>query len=186
MDQTLAENEQNKIDQKGAILQADAYLQTYITALDLCLQGTISPSTLGIDTKKLDNAEAQREKEKATLYTRDDIIESLQAMLPQLIYTLINSHNIVNNKPLSEVKSEITFGEYANPSFEAIVETLSNPNTPMSIDAKVEEMWGDNRDDVWKKEEVKRLKDEMGMFDAEMPFVAEELDVDNKENEGEE
>ena len=37
----------------------DSYLASYVTALDLCLQGVISPSTLGIDVKKLDNAEAQ-------------------------------------------------------------------------------------------------------------------------------
>ena len=56
----------------------DSYLSTYITALDLCLQGIISPSTLGIDVKKLDNAEAQREKEKTTLYTRNKIVGALQ------------------------------------------------------------------------------------------------------------
>ena len=55
-----------------------SYLATYVTALDLCLQGIISPSTLGIDVKKLDNAEAQREKEKTTLYTRNAIIDALQ------------------------------------------------------------------------------------------------------------
>ena len=56
-----------------------------MTALDLCLQGIISPSTLGIDVKKLDNAEAQREKEKATLYTRNAIVEALQEELPEVI-----------------------------------------------------------------------------------------------------
>ena len=56
-----------KIYNESPTIQHESYLSTYITALDLCLQGLISPSTLGIDVKKLDNADAQREKEKATL-----------------------------------------------------------------------------------------------------------------------
>ena len=43
----------------------------------------MSPSTLGIDVKKLDNAEAQREKEKATLYSRNNIVGQLQKVLPK-------------------------------------------------------------------------------------------------------
>ena len=60
-------------------------LQSYITALDLCLQGLISPSTLGIDVKKLDNAEAQREKEKATEYTRGKVIDVLEKIIRKLV-----------------------------------------------------------------------------------------------------
>ena len=60
---SMSENNDGKINTESAPIQHDSYLATYITALDLCLQGIISPSTLGIDVKKLDNAEAQREKE---------------------------------------------------------------------------------------------------------------------------
>lgn len=61
---SMNENTQNKIDVEQPEIPTEQYLQAYITFLDLCLQGIISPSTLGIDNKKLDNAEAQREKEK--------------------------------------------------------------------------------------------------------------------------
>ena len=73
----------------------ESYLASYITALDLCLQGIISPSTLGIDTKKLDNAEAQREKEKTTLYTRNAIVEALQETLPEVVSAALNAYNIL-------------------------------------------------------------------------------------------
>lgn len=63
----LSENGKNQVSLQQAAFYAEQYNSTYITALDLALQGLISPSTLGIDTKKLDNAEAQREKEKTTL-----------------------------------------------------------------------------------------------------------------------
>ena len=73
-------------------------ISSYITALDLCLQGVLSPSTLGIDTKKLDNAEAQREKEKTTLYTRNAIVEALQEALPDVVSACINANNFLQNQ----------------------------------------------------------------------------------------
>ena len=74
----MDEKGENKVQTDQPVIPHDSYLASYVTALDLCLQGIISPSTLGIDTKKLDNAEAQREKEKTTLYTRNAIVEALQ------------------------------------------------------------------------------------------------------------
>ena len=53
-----------KIDLVQPTIPTESYLSTYTTALDLCLQGVISPSTLGIDVKKLDNAEAQERRKK--------------------------------------------------------------------------------------------------------------------------
>ena len=145
-----------------------------MTALDLCLQGIISPSTLGIDTKKLDNAEAQREKEKTTLYTRDAIIEALQETLPGLVSATINAYNILLKKPIEEVKVDIPFGEYANPSFESQVETLAKarPGAPvMSVEAQVEELYGDSKDKTWKQEEIARLKAEQGIAEVEEPGI---------------
>lgn len=67
----LAEKEKSgQVDMVQPDIYYEAFVASYANALDMCLQGILSPSTLGIDLKKLDNAEAQREKEKATLYTR--------------------------------------------------------------------------------------------------------------------
>ncbi len=117
----------------------ESYLATYITALDLALQGIISPSTLGIDVKKLDNAEAQREKEKTTLYTRNKIVGVLQAVLPKLIQTVFDVIAVMNNEQPKEIEIEVPFGEYANPSFESQVETVGKGRTQgiMSIEAAV-------------------------------------------------
>ncbi len=149
----------------------ESYLASYITALDQCLQGLISPSTLGIDVKKLDNAEAQREKEKATLYTRNAIIEALQEALPDIVSACINAYHVLMKDPIEEVKVEIPFGEYANPSFESQVETVSKGKQGgiMSIEAAVEELYGDSKDEAWKAEEVKRLKNEQGITETEEP-----------------
>ena len=173
-DNDMSEKAENKVQTDQPTIPHDSYLASYITALDLCLQGIISPSTLGIDTKKLDNAEAQREKEKTTLYTRNAIVEALQETLPDVVSAAVNAYNILIGQPVEEVKVDIPFGEYANPSFESQVETLAKARPGvalMSVEAQVEELYGDSRDDEWKQEEIARLKAEQGIAEVEEPGV---------------
>lgn len=173
-DNDMSENADNKVQTEQPSIPHDSYLASYVTALDLCLQGIISPSTLGIDVKKLDNAEAQREKEKTTLYTRNAIVEALQDTLPKLVSACINAYYLLNKQPVEEVKVDIPFGEYANPSFESQVETLAKARPGvaiMSVEAQVEELYGDSKDDEWKKAEITRLKAEQGIVDAEEPGI---------------
>ena len=173
-DNDMSEKAENKIQTDQPTIPHDSYLASYVTALDLCLQGIISPSTLGIDVKKLDNAEAQREKEKTTLYTRNAIVEALQEKLPKLVSAAINAYNILLKNPIEEVKVDIPFGEYANPSFESQVETMAKARPGvalMSVEAQVEELYGDSRDDQWKQEEIARLKAEQGITEVEEPGV---------------
>lgn len=175
---SMSENNDGKVSTESANIQHDSYLATYITALDLCLQGLISPSTLGIDNKKLDNAEAQREKEKATLYTRQTIVAELQRVLPALIQSVFYAYQTLNKLPLNDVECDVTFGEYANPSFESQVETVGKAKAQgiMSIEASIDELYGDSRDDEWKKEEVERLKAEQGIVtDMQEPAVNMDL-----------
>lgn len=172
-DDNMGEDGKNTINTEQPVIPHESYLASYTTALDLCLQGVISPSTLGIDVKKLDNAEAQREKEKATLYTRNNVVEALQNILPELVGTAVHAYQILNEKPCEEVRVEIPFGEYANPSFESQIETVGKGKTQgiLSIEAAVEELYGDSKDETWKKEEVLRLKAEHGITELEEPGV---------------
>ena len=41
----------------------------------------------------------------------------------------------------------------------------------VSIEAQVEELYGDSRDDTWKEEEIARLKAEQGIAEVEEPGV---------------
>lgn len=183
--QIMSEDYQPKIEVTDPTIQTEKYLQTYISFLDMCLQGLISPSTLGIDTKKLDNAEAQREKEKTTLYTRNAIIDSLSDCLKNIvIYTLKSYYLIVNNKLLDSFEVGVQFGEYASPSFEAIVETLNKGAVGkqiLSFEKIVDELYGDTLTDEEKAEEVKRLKElnNMGEMDINNLFTE---DVDAQDN----
>lgn len=164
-EQPLTEGSTPKIEVIQPAIPVDSYLQTYITALDQCLQGVISPSTLGIDVKKLDNAEAQREKEKTTLYTRNRIVNTLQKVIPELVRTVLNVQLTASGQGLEDIDVDVPFGEYANPSFESQVETVTKAKTGgvMSVEASVEELYGDTRDEEWKSEEVARLKAEQGV-----------------------
>jgi len=178
---SMNENTQNKIDVEQPEIPTDQYLQSYITFLDLCLQGIISPSTLGIDNKKLDNAEAQREKEKTTLYTRGIIIDTLTEFIPSVINTVLKSKAQMNNESTLPEDKDIStkFGEYANPSFEAQIETVSKGKTGgvMSIEASVDELYGDSKTEEWKQQEVQRLKAEQGIVEENVPALNGELDI---------
>lgn len=184
----MSENAQNKIDLEQPAIPHDSYAATYITALDQCLQGLISPSTLGIDVKKLDNAEAQREKEKATLYTRNAIVSALEEDLPEVVKTVVRAHKELTGagNAVDKIEASIDFGEYANPSFESQVETVGKGKQQgiMSIEASVEELYGDSKDEEWKKEEVARLKAEQGIADMEEPAVNLEAGDFNLRPEG--
>ena len=138
----------------------------------------MSPSTLGIDVKKLDNAEAQREKEKATLYSRNNIVNQLQKVLPKLVKMTLQATDTLNNSTTQDIDVDVTFGEYANPSFESQVETVSKAKQGgiMSVEASVDELYGDTKDDEWKQEEVARLKAEQGISDMGEPALNMQAD----------
>lgn len=182
------ENAKNTIMTTQGQIQYEALLNSYMTALDQCLQGLISPSTLGIDTKKLDNAEAQREKEKTTLYKRNQIVEVLEEALKDIVNITFKVLDNMNNIAPSDTEATITFGGYANPSFEAQVETIGKASTStiMSVEAQVEELWGDTKEDEWKAEEVKRIKYEKGIEIVDEPAINQDLDLIENEIDMEE
>jgi len=172
---SMGENELSSIEVKQPAIPHESYNATYITALDLCLQGIISPSTIGIDVKKLDNAESQREKEKTTLYTRGKIIDALQDCIPEVVSTALKVYERMkgNSGSLADVECSINFGEYANPSFESKIETVGNAKMKkiMSNEAVVEELYGDTKPNDWKREEAEKLNAMDGLEKEEPPAV---------------
>lgn len=162
----LSEDGNAKVETVQGDFQTASLLESYVTFLDVCLQGIISPSTLGIDVKKLDNADAQREKEKTTMYTRDTIISSLKCALEKLFDVILRTQDNMMSKQPPEDGYEATFewGQYANPSFEAMVETLvkAKQGQIMSTEKIVDELYGNDLDEDEKAAEVARIKEEYG------------------------
>ncbi|NGT31337.1 capsid protein [Clostridium perfringens] len=176
---SLAEDAKNEIDMKQANINYEAYVESYSNAIDMCLQGIISPSTLGIDLKKTDNAEAQREKEKTTLYTRGKMVDILTEVIPELVNIILKTNDVLNKKNTGEYEVSIVFGEYASPSFDSVVETVGKAKTygVMSIEQCIEEMYGDTWTDEEKEEEIKRIKEQNGYIVAEEPKTVDDSDM---------
>ncbi|WP_455804933.1 capsid protein [Clostridium butyricum] len=178
---SLQEDCKNEIDMKQATINYDAFVNSYNSALDMCLQGIISPSTLGIDLKKTDNAEAQREKEKTTLYTRGKIVDTLSEVIPSLISITLMVNDIMENNNPKEYEVTVTFGEYASPSFDNVVEIVGKAKSygVMSIEQCVEELYGDTWTDEEKAEEVQKIKEQNGMLETEEPTTIDNDDIDD-------
>lgn len=187
-----SEGANNKITVESPDIRSEKYLSAYVTALDQCLQGIISPSTLGIDVKKLDNAEAQREKEKTTQYTYRKIVGRLEKVIPKLVETVLRVDDLLKKNPDKHYEVSVEFGGYANPSFEAQIETIGKARQQgvMSIERSVEELYGDSLTKGEKAEEVKRLKVEQG-YEVEQNSTGDVLtrfdsELDDKADEANE
>ena len=110
------------------------------------------------------------------------IIDVLLKFIPKVINTVLKSKAQMEKKPLPEDKNiDPKFGEYNNPSFEAQVETVGKGRSQgiMSVEASVDELYGDNKDENWKREEVARLKAEQGIIDIEEPAVNFDLEMED-------
>lgn len=138
----------------------EAYQNSYINFLDLVLQGIISPCSLGIDTKRTDNAEAQREKEKTTLFMRGIIVDVLTDDLKLLCDTLLKVYANMYKGRVKDTDISIKFGEYAAPDFNSKLEAIGNAYQKgvISTEKAVDELYGDSMTVDEKLEEVERIK----------------------------
>lgn len=176
---SMAENEVQKIDISQPQIAFEAYQASYVGWLDLVLQGIISPATLGIDLKKTDNADAQREKEKVTLYTRGQIVNALNKSIPELVIAIMKTYDTMQSKSPQEYEASVKFGEYASPGFDTTVEVVGKAKSYgiMSTEKCVDELYGDTMTDEEKAEEVERIKVEQG-YNSEPTTPEEDVDAD--------
>ncbi len=169
----MPEKGSKQIDVSQPEIAYDAYMTSYINFLDMVLQGIMSPSTLGIDLKKTDNGESQREKEKITLHVRGKIISALNKAVPDVIKAALATYGHAAGKVFEKCEPVLNFGEYASPDFDSTVETVAKARSAgtMSIEKSVEEMYGDSMSEEEKAEEVIRIKEEQGITTMESPAV---------------
>lgn len=184
---SVAEGADSKIDISQPQIAYEAYVNSYSNFLDMALQGIMSPSTLGIDLKKMDNATSQREKEKITIHVRNKIVDALNIAIPQLVDAALKSYDLMCGITPGEYRASLKFGEYASPDFDSTVETISKAKQSeiMSIEKAVDELYGDSMSEQEKKEEVERLKMEQGIATLEEPSVnVDGLDIQEPEGGG--
>ncbi len=171
------EGGQNKIDTVQPDIRYEAFVASYTATLDMCLQGIMSPATLGIDVGKMSSADAQREKKDITGMTRNAITDALEKALPRLAQTALAAQDILADRQPGSYEPAVSFGEYAAPDFDSRVKTISGAaaNAVMSVEAQVEELWGSSKDPAWKQAEVQRIRHERGIEDMIQPSVGGEL-----------
>lgn len=90
------------------------------------INGIMSPATLGIDIAKKDNAEAQREKEKVTIFTRNCIIDSEALILKTLCSQLLCAKELMDTGSITvhDYDISVKYSEFADSSFENKLEKL--------------------------------------------------------------
>lgn len=178
---SMKENATDKIDQVQPDIYYEAYQQSYASYLDQCLQGILSPSTLGIDLKKTDNAEAQREKEKTTLYTRQRIVDVLNEVIPELVNMVLKVSDLIAKKTPGEYEVSVSFGEYASPDFATVVETVGKAKSlgVMSLEKAIDEMYGDTMTDEEKAKEVELIRND-GAANVDLTDAKEDIDPDKE------
>lgn len=163
---------------------SDAAIQTLI---QIC-NGIISPATIGIDIAKKDNAEAAREKEKVTIFTRNGLIameEPIQeSLMRQLLIAdqLLHSNKEYNLIELPDSEEDwgisVKYDEFADASFEAKLETVLTAwqGGIMSDDMAIEYLHRSSPDNV-KERELKFIKDQRKQEQALAGRMPEEGEV---------
>lgn len=178
IEQPLSEGgEKPKIEVVQPDIKYDAFVSSYTNSLLMCLQGLVSPATLGIDVGKMSSADAQREKKDVTGNTRNTITAALEQALPELVAAVLMTYDNMQGKAPEEYEVSVSFGEYGAPDFDSRVETVGKAGTYgiMSVETQVEELWGSSKEDEWKAGEVKRIMQEKGLTDGSSSTVGDEL-----------
>ena len=156
--------ENTKIETTQPLLNFQQYNDASLEIIHNFLTGFLSPSTLGLDLARKDNATAQREKEKVTLVTRDYLVTIQTQILKRLFEKVIKFYFAINkDQELSNLDYKITinYPEYANPSFENKLSYLTPAFASGGMSAKqyVNELWGDSLSEEEKEEEIKILEE---------------------------
>lgn len=168
-----------KIQVVQGALNSDEYGQTLSQLITLACAGLCSPSTIAIALQNSalisnDTGEAQREKEKQTLYTINKIKNALYDTLPVVIETVLKFYGYVTGQACDVEAAHISvlFSEYANPSFEAQTECIKKANpevTIMTPDEIVQEKYGYTITD----EEKAKLTEELWIINYGVKNAAE-------------
>ena len=115
------------------------------------LNGILSPATLGIDIAKKDNAAAQREKEKVTIFTRNALINGEERILRSLMEQMLMAKEFMDTGAVSVHSYDISvkFNEFADDSFENKLEALGKAYDmeEISTDMYLNKLYGDTLSD---------------------------------------
>lgn len=136
------------------------------------MNGIMSPATLGIDIAKKDNAEAQREKEKVTIFTRNTIIAEETEILTELARELMCASELMHRGMITARDYSITvkFNEFADASWEAKLDTLLTAFNAEIITPELflDKLWGEQLSKEDKEKELNYIKERQNVMTQAM------------------
>lgn len=144
-------------------LQFNEYSTEAQNILLQIISGIMSPATLGIDVAKKDNADAQREKEKITIFTRNVLIQSETRILKNLFNQVLAAVQLMKmgSATCFDYSISVKFSEFADDSFENKLQKLGEAYVKgtISIDMYLEKLYGESLSDSEFEREKNYLKE---------------------------
>lgn len=144
----------------------------------------MSPATMGIGMAKKDNGDAQREKEKVTTASRDNIIASVTPCIKKAFGMLLMLEEYMDNNGAMSIPTyddiSVSFNEFSSPTMETKANVLTPMWTAKAISPKsfVEFLWSDTKSKDEKAEEIAYLEkvreDDKGKTPNMAPMKADE------------
>ena len=144
-------------------LQFNEYSTEAQNVLLQIISGIMSPATLGIDVAKKDNADAQREKEKITIFTRNVLIQSETRILKNLFNQVLAAVQLMKTSSATcfDYSISVKFSEFADDSFENKLQKLGEAYVKgtISTDMYLEKLYGESLSDSEFEREKKYLQE---------------------------
>ena len=185
-------NLQGEIKTSQPQLNFDQYIERFKSLIDIAITGVLSPASMGIDISKKDNADAQREKEKVTIFTRNNVIDAETKQLKELfsLALMIKEYMDTETISLTDYDISIKYCEFANPTFEAMSTILLPMWTSggISTEMYVDKLYGDSLSDEEKLAEVAKLEankqiDNMNLGDFGLDAMDEDISDEGNNRE---
>lgn len=153
------------------------------------INGIMSPATLGIDIAKKDNAEAQREKEKVTIFTRNTLIGEEKKTIRAVAIDLLCADELMHHGKLTCKKYDVycQYDEFADASFEAKLEAVLTgwQGGLVSDEMAIDYLYGDSVSKEIRDRELKFIQDQRASEQSAAmdPGMFGELGAENEYND---
>lgn len=173
-------------------IRADEYGKRYIDVLKTTLTGILAPASLGVDVSLRDNAKAQREKEKTTIFMRQNILQAETVIIRKLCEIILDINEYMQTGKITNRKYDISvnFDKFANPTFEEEIAVLGNALSQGQISPirYVNSLWGDSLSDEDKEKEITYLEEflekdnvDLSNFEGDNPYNEARANKDSEE-----
>ena len=183
---------ENSLFKKVNKLDFKQYNDRAIALTVQILMGRISPASIGLDMARKDNADAQREKEKITTITRNNVIEEERPILKKLCKLCLIADDYLKDEKIDLKKVEtyddigVVYSEFAVPTYEEKLKVLqvALEKDAISPEEYVERLYGDKKSKAEKDKEVAYLKDRIKLKSSVYEVNDNESDSDSGKEKG--